>query len=126
MKRNRTPGKTKLFPAFPVPAGAPITSEMVREILEPSPLTLRAASIVMPLLQAKKVTPKMIRVLLEEVLKARKEVNSKSNRPDFTEYLSSIPKGPDVFDRIRDFHSRRGPLPKGESTKKLIKAGRRI
>jgi len=44
----------------------------------------------------------MIRVLLEEVLKARKEVNSKSNRPDFTEYLSSIPKGPDVFDRIRD------------------------
>jgi len=46
MKRNRTPGKTKLFPAFPVPAGAPITSEMVREILEPSPLTLRAASIV--------------------------------------------------------------------------------
>jgi len=116
------------------------------------PLTLKAASIVMPLLKAKKVTPKMIKVMLEEILKARKEI-SKSTRPDFIEYLRQIPKGDDfdvrrrgfvalagscpdlpdvepqpqsgktVFDKIRAFRSRQKPLPSGEA-KKLIGAGR--
>jgi len=52
------------------------------------PHTLKAASIVLPLLRAKKVTPQMIRVMLEEIVKLR----SKSSRPDFIEYLRKIPK----------------------------------
>ena len=52
--------------------------------------------------------------------------DEKAHEPTFTEYLLSIPPGPDVFDRIRDFRARRKPLPKGESAKKLIKSGRRI
>ena len=52
--------------------------------------------------------------------------DEKAHEPTFTEYLRSIPPGPDVFDRIRDFRARRKPLPKGETAKKLIKSGRRI
>ena len=89
----------------------------------PDPLTLRAASIVLPLLKAKKATPKMISVMLEEILKVRTELHSKKSRPDFIEYLRRIPSGPNVFDRIRALHSRMAPLPKGEAAK-LIRLGR--
>jgi len=53
-------------------------------------------------------------------------ISDETHKPDFIEYLRKIPKGLDVFDRIRDFRVRRKPLPKGETAKKLIKAGRRI
>ena len=45
---------------------------LARDAAGRDPLTEKAASIVMPLLRAKKVTPRMIRVMLEEILKARK------------------------------------------------------
>ena len=59
-------------------------------------LRLRAASIVMPLLRAKTVTPKIIQAMLEEVLKVRKELHSKSNHLNFVEYLRKIPNEPNL------------------------------
>jgi len=88
-KRKHAPRKAKLFPTFPVPAGAlPGTfaidpdDEMVSlaNAAGRDPLTEKAASIVMPLLTAKKVTPKMIRVMLEEVLRVRSEWNQPNFR----------------------------------------------
>jgi len=47
-----------------------------------------------------------------------------SDETDFTEYLRSIPKGPDIFERIGESRAHREPLPKGEAAK-LIREGRR-
>ena len=98
-RRKRTSRKGKTFPTFPVAAGAlPGTFKVdpddemipVHNAAGRDSLIEKAASIVLPLLRAKKVTPRMIKVLLEEILKARKEI-SKSDRPDLIEYLRSIP-----------------------------------
>lgn len=93
----------------------PLTPEIVREILEPSPLTLTAAEIVMPLLRSKRVSPRQILSLLHGIGKLRGELHGA--RPD-------VPKGSDVFSKIRAFRAGRKPLPKGEAAK-LVRAGRR-
>jgi hypothetical protein len=112
-------------PTFtPTETSKPITSEMVRDILEPSPLTLRAAAVVMPMLRSKRVTPHQILTLLQEITKLRAEIHTVDARPDLIEYLRAIPKGPNVFDKIRALRARLRPLPKGEAAK-LIQAGRR-
>jgi hypothetical protein len=104
-KRKRTSRKVKTFPTFPVPAGAlPGTFKVdsddemipVHNAAGRDPLIEKAASIVLPVLRAKKVTAKMIHVMLEEILSARKEFQSKGTRPNFNEHLLSIPKGPSL------------------------------
>ena len=104
-RRKRTSRKVKTFPTFPVPAGAlPGTFKVdpgdemipVHNAAGRDPLIEKAASIVMPMLRAKKVTAKMIHLMLEEILSARKELQSKGIRPNFNEYLLAIPKGPNL------------------------------
>ena len=122
---NFTPRTDDLDNWRPSGKPKPRTPEIVREILEPSPLTLTAAEIVMPVLKSKRVTSRQIQTLLQAITQLRGEIHGANARPDFIEYLGSIPKCPDVFDRIREFHARRRkPLPKGESAK-LVRAGRR-
>jgi hypothetical protein len=106
---------------------AGITEENRHPEVEPhiDALTLKAASIVLPVLRAKKVSAKMIRVMLENVLKVRNELHSKSIHPNFIEYLRRNPSGPNVFDRIRALHRRMAAQPKDE-TAKLTRAGRRL
>ena len=74
-------------------------------------LALKAASIVLPLLKAKKVTPKMILKMLEEILRVRARLKALEELAAQAQELK-IGYGkddpvPSVFDKIRAFHARR-------------------
>ena len=56
-----------------------LTSAMVREILEPSTLTLQAAELGMPLLRPKKITYQHLWTMLDGLWKLRRELHPKSN-----------------------------------------------
>ena len=84
-KRKSASRKPKALPSFPAPAGAPKKTfkvdpddEMIQihNAARADPLTEKAASIIMPLLKAKKVTPKMIQVMLDEILRVRGRLNA--------------------------------------------------
>jgi prevent-host-death family protein len=66
--------------------------------------------------------------LLKQVEKGREVVITKRERP-VARLVPIAPAQPDrreVFQRLRDLRSRLAPLPKGETIKDLINAGRRI
>ena len=65
-----------------------LTSEMVREILEPPALTLQAAELVMPMLRPKKITYQHLWTMLGGVWKLRRELHPKSKSA-----FEDIPKG---------------------------------
>jgi hypothetical protein len=73
----------------------------------PDPLTLKAAAIVTPVLRAKTVTPEIIQAMLEEVLKVRKELHSKSNHTDLVESQRKIPKEPNLDVSLATLKARR-------------------
>ena len=66
--------------------------------------------------------------LLKQVEKGREIIITKRERPvaRLVPIASSQPDRREVFQRIREFRARIAPLPKGETIKDLINAGRRI
>jgi prevent-host-death family protein len=65
--------------------------------------------------------------LLTKVEKGQEIIITKRERPvaRLLPMESPVSKK-DIFDRVRAFHNKMRPLPKGETVKDLIEAGRRI
>jgi hypothetical protein len=89
-----------------------------------------ALKLVMPLLRPKKITYQDLWTMLDGLWKLRNELHPKckreytDSRPGFTDFLHDIPKGPNVFERIRALRARQKRFRKGETAAKLVRTGR--